>query len=85
MAASMILTNFSGTRDAPPIRPPSMSGCASSSKAFLSFMEPPYRMEIARAFLEEYSLRTTVRMFSQTSSACSGVAVRPVPMAQMGS
>ena len=26
LAASMILTNFSGTRDAPPIRPPSMSG-----------------------------------------------------------
>ena len=31
LAASMILTNFSGTREAPPIRPPSMSGCASSS------------------------------------------------------
>ena len=31
LAASMILTNFSGTRDAPPIRPPSMSGCASRS------------------------------------------------------
>ena len=26
LAASMILTNFSGTREAPPIRPPSMSG-----------------------------------------------------------
>ena len=26
LAASMICTNFSGTREAPPIRPPSMSG-----------------------------------------------------------
>ncbi len=26
LAASMILTNFSGTREAPPMRPPSMSG-----------------------------------------------------------
>ncbi len=41
LAASMIFTNFSGTREAPPMRPPSMSGCASSSKAFFSFMEPP--------------------------------------------
>ena len=40
---------------------------------------------MARAFLELYSFRMTVRMLSQTSSACSGVAVRPVPMAQMGS
>ena len=31
LAASMILTNFSGTREAPPIRPPSMSGWASRS------------------------------------------------------
>ena len=31
LAASMILMNFSGTREAPPIRPPSMSGWASSS------------------------------------------------------
>ena len=31
LASSMILTNFAGTRLAPPIRPPSMSGCASSS------------------------------------------------------
>ena len=26
LAASMIFTNFSGTREAPPMRPPSMSG-----------------------------------------------------------
>ena len=42
-------------------------------------------MEIARAFFEPYSFRIAVRMLSQTSSACSGVAVLPVPMAQMGS
>ena len=41
LASSMMRTNFSGTKDAPPIRPPSISGWASSSKAFFSFMEPP--------------------------------------------
>ena len=33
--------NFSATREAPPIRPPSISGWAIRSWAFLSFMEPP--------------------------------------------
>ena len=28
--------------DAPPIRPPSTSGCARSSAAFFGFIEPPY-------------------------------------------
>ena len=42
-------------------------------------------MVVARAFLEPKSLRTMERICSQTSSACYGVAVRPVPMAQMGS
>ena len=42
-------------------------------------------MEIARAIFAPYSLRMTARMFSKTYSACSGVAVLPVPMAQIGS
>ena len=42
-------------------------------------------MVIARAFFEPKRLRMMVRMCWQTSSACSGVAVSPVPMAQMGS
>ena len=43
-AASTIAANFSGMRDAPPIRPPSTLGLARSSDAFLSFIEPPYWM-----------------------------------------
>ena len=65
--------------------PPSTSGWASSSAAFLVFMEPPYWMVTARAIRASYSLRTTARMAWQTSSACWTVAVLPVPMAQMGS
>ena len=49
LAALMISTNWSGFRDAPPIRPPSTSGWASSSAAFLGFMEPPYWMVTERA------------------------------------
>lgn len=41
-AASTMTANFSGTRDAPPIRPPSTFTFPRSSAAFLSFMEPPY-------------------------------------------
>ena len=41
-AASTIAVNFSGTREAPPIRPPSTLGLARSSAAFFSFIEPPY-------------------------------------------
>ena len=48
-------------------------------------MEPPYWMVTARATRAPYSLRMTARMWPQTSPACAAVAVRPVPMAQMGS
>ncbi len=41
-AASTIAVNLAATRDAPPIKPPSTCCFASSSAAFLSFMEPPY-------------------------------------------
>ena len=41
-AASTIAVNFSATREAPPMRPPSTLGFASSSAAFFSFIEPPY-------------------------------------------
>ena len=39
--AAMILEKSSGLREAPPIRPPSISGILSSSSAFLAFIEPP--------------------------------------------
>ena len=67
------------------MRPPSMSGWASSSAAFLGFMEPPYWMVTLRATRAPYRERMVARMLVQTSPACWAVAVLPVPMAQMGS
>ena len=48
-AAVTILSNFSGTRDAPPIRPPSTLYLPRSSAALPSFMLPPYWMVTASA------------------------------------
>jgi hypothetical protein len=42
VAASTIAAKSAGFREAPPMRPPSTSGCASSSAALPAFMEPPY-------------------------------------------
>ena len=39
--AAMMAKNSAAFSDAPPIRPPSMSGCASSSAALAAFMLPP--------------------------------------------
>ena len=39
--ALIMAAKSSGFKDAPPIRPPSMSGMASSSAQFLAFMLPP--------------------------------------------
>ena len=36
------LKKLSGSKDAPPTRPPSMSARAKSSSAFAGFIEPPY-------------------------------------------
>ena len=48
-------------------------------------MEPPYSTRISSATSAPYRSASVARMAAQTASACSGVAVRPVPMAQMGS
>ena len=42
VAASTMAAKSWGFREAPPIRPPSTSGWASSSAALPAFMEPPY-------------------------------------------
>jgi len=44
-------TKVSALRDAPPIRPPSMSGWARSSGAFDAFIEPPYWIMTSSAVL----------------------------------
>lgn len=43
-AALQIARKSAATRDAPPIRPPSISGIPRSSTAFEGFMLPPYRI-----------------------------------------
>ena len=47
--AMMMVAKSTGFREAPPMRPPSMSGCARRSAAFLAFMEPPYWMVMESA------------------------------------
>jgi hypothetical protein len=42
----MILRNSSAFNDAPPISPPSTSGCEKSSPALPAFTEPPYKMVV---------------------------------------
>ena len=49
LAAFTIAANFSATREAPPIRPPSTLVLERSSSALPSFMEPPYWMVTASA------------------------------------
>src|SRR5438105_11141511 len=76
-ASRRIATKSSATSEAPPIRPPSTSGMAKIAAAFCGLTLPPYRM------------RTPALSFRRrnacTACACSGVALRPVPIAHTGS
>ncbi len=49
-AASTMTAKSAGFNAAPPIRPPSTSGWASSPAAFLAFIEPPYWTVIASPY-----------------------------------
>ena len=62
-----------------------VAACANSSAAFPAFTEPPYWMRIASAVASSYTSAIHSRMPLHTSSACSVVAVFPVPIAQIGS
>ena len=62
-----------------------MSFLARSSAAFPGFMDPPYWMRTVSAVSAPTSFASVARMSAWTSCAWSGVAVRPVPMAQTGS
>ena len=70
---------------APPIKAPSMFGCAISSSMLEVLTLPPYWIRIASDTSSEYNSLITLRMNPQVSSAISGVAVFPVPIAQIGS
>ena len=84
-AAATMMEKSSALSDAPPIRPPSISGCAMRPAQFLAFMLPPYWMRVASATALPYAPSMALRMTPMVSLACSSVAVLPVPMAQMGS
>src|SRR5690606_15079692 len=72
------------TSEAPPINPPSTSGLENSAAALSGLQLPPYRIGSEPAILASRAA-TSPRMKACTSCACSGVATRPVPMAQTGS
>ena len=77
--------NSSGSRLAPPTRAPSMSGCAISSAMFDDLTLPPYWMRTSAAAAGPAISPTQRRIAAHTSWASSDVAVRPVPIAQIGS
>ena len=62
-----------------------MLACAKSSGAVAAFTDPPYWIRIASAVASSYTSAMQARIPAQTSSACSVVAVFPVPIAQIGS
>ena len=63
-----------------------MSGSAMSSAMFAAFTEPPYWMRTAAAAsAPPIGRRRPSRTQPHTAWASSGVAVRPVPIAQIGS
>ena len=62
-----------------------MSGWAISSAMLSDFTEPPYWTRTLAAVFAPDRVAIVDRISAHTACASSGVAVRPVPMAQMGS
>ena len=71
--------------DAPPTRAPSTFGFSMSPAIVAGLTLPPYWMRMASAAAWLNTSATVARMGAQTYSACSNVAVLPVPIAQIGS
>src|SRR5512132_2684143 len=80
-----INANSSGSRLAPPTSAPSMSGCAMNSRMLPGLTLPPYWTRISWASPSSYLVASVPRISSTTRPASPGPAVRPVPIAQMGS
>ena len=80
-----ILANDSALRLAPPTSAPSISSWESNWWAFSGLTLPPYRMQSWWAYSSPKTLAASWRIIWCASLAISGVAVRPVPMAQTGS
>ena len=56
LAASTIAAKSGAFSEAPPMSPPSISGCARRPAAFLAFMLPPYWIVVASAASSPYKL-----------------------------
>ena len=81
-----IRANSSGSRLAPPTSAPSISGCAMKSRMFPAFTLPPYWIRTACATLAVVQLRrASAGSAPITWPASAGSALRPVPIAQIGS
>jgi len=76
LSVSNFINDF-GSSEAPPTNAPLMFGWDINSSTFSGFTEPPYWII---AFLLVIDLTNL-----HASSACSAVAVTPVPIAQIGS
>src|SRR5262245_55631698 len=61
-AACTIFRKSAGLRLAPPISPPSMSGCAIRPAALSPVTDPPYRIGSATAILSPYNAAIRCRM-----------------------
>ena len=62
-----------------------MSGSAINSSMFDALTDPPYWMRTAAAVAASVSWAVFSRIAAQTACASAAVAVRPVPIAQIGS
>mmetsp|Transcript_8704 Transcript_8704/g.8276 ORF Transcript_8704/g.8276 Transcript_8704/m.8276 type:complete len:262 (-) Transcript_8704:153-938(-) len=75
----------SGFKEAPPTRKPSISGFEDRLGAVAAVADPPYRIRVFSAASAPAISPIYLRISACVFCACSGVAVRPVPIAQMGS
>mmetsp|Transcript_45132 Transcript_45132/g.109845 ORF Transcript_45132/g.109845 Transcript_45132/m.109845 type:complete len:231 (-) Transcript_45132:393-1085(-) len=75
----------SGFKEAPPTKKPSMSGFSERPGAVFALADPPYKIRVLAATSAPAICPRYSRMEACVSCACSGVAVRPVPIAQIGS
>src|SRR5439155_16408638 len=81
----MIRANSWGSRLAPPTRAPSISGCAMNSRTLPALTLPPYWIRTAWAASAVCRPAMVLRIRPITSPASAASALRPVPIAQMGS
>ena len=81
----MIEIKSDDCREAPPIKPPSMSDWENNSLEFVGLQEPPYSMEVLLLISVPNLFDIKERIKECISCACTELAVFPVPIAQIGS